>query len=112
GIRLDPAALPLPGILAEAARALRARRKDAGREGIAREGAGRKDLMGEEAGRMDADVLAWVLTGGDAHARAATFPAHVRLPSEWTRIGEVTGGEGVQVTGHIIPATGWDHFRR
>lgn len=86
GIRLDPAALPQPRILAEAADALRAQ-------------------------RIEIDPLEWVLTGGDDHALAAAFPPEVRLPPEWTRIGHVVDGEGVRVIGRTTAAGGWDHFR-
>jgi len=58
------------------------------------------------------DALAWVLTGGEDHALAATFPPRVALPSRWTVIGEVRAGQGVLVDGQpwAGPA-GWDHFR-
>lgn len=80
-IAIDPAALPVPGSLAEA------------------------------AAELGADPLEWVLTGGDDHALAATFPREVRLPSGWTIIGEVAEGEGVQVAGRRVSQGGWDHFR-
>ena len=35
-------------------------------------------------------ALAWVLTGGEDHALAATFPPRVALPPRWTVIGEVS----------------------
>jgi thiamine-monophosphate kinase len=53
----------------------------------------------------------WVLTGGEDHALAATFPASRALPSYWTVIGQVRAGQGVLVNG--IAATGragWNHF--
>ncbi|WP_433501617.1 thiamine-phosphate kinase [Sphaerimonospora sp. CA-214678] len=88
GIRLDPAALPLPEVFAEAA-----------------------GLLGDGT-----DPLDWVLTGGDDHALAATFPPDVRLPPGWTLVGDVAEGEGVQVTGRTTATDGttggWDHFRR
>jgi thiamine-monophosphate kinase len=58
-------------------------------------------------------ALAWVLTGGDDHALAATFPRRVALPPRWTVIGEVlTGLGGVLVDGRAwAGSTGWDHFR-
>ena len=34
-----------------------------------------------------AGALAWVLTGGEDHALAATFPPGTALPSRWTVIG-------------------------
>ncbi|MFC4060716.1 thiamine-monophosphate kinase [Planomonospora corallina] len=81
GIVLDPAALAVPGELETAARLLAA------------------------------DPLEWVLTGGDDHALAATFPRGVRLPPAWAEIGRVTGGEGVLVEGRPQGRGGWDHFR-
>ncbi|MCT9931431.1 thiamine-phosphate kinase [Planotetraspora sp. A-T 1434] len=80
-ISLDPDALPVPAILAEA------------------------------AAELGADPLEWVLTGGDDHALAATFPDDVRLPPPWRIVGRVTEGEGVQVTGRSETMGGWDHFR-
>ncbi|WP_449066297.1 thiamine-phosphate kinase [Planomonospora algeriensis] len=66
----------------------------------------------ETAARLlAADPLEWVLTGGDDHALAATFPGGVRLPPAWTRIGRVTEGEGVEVEGRTSERGGWDHFR-
>ena len=61
-------------------------------------------------------ALAWVLSGGEDHALAATFPPGVALPSRWTVIGEVRRGPG---NGYSVlldgqPWTGpagWDHFR-
>jgi thiamine-monophosphate kinase len=57
-------------------------------------------------------ALAWVLSGGEDHALAATFPPRVALPPRWTVIGEVRGGRSVLVDGRpwAGPA-GWDHFR-
>ncbi|WP_036331337.1 thiamine-phosphate kinase [Microbispora sp. ATCC PTA-5024] len=81
GIVLDPAALPVPEALADAAA-----------------------LLGS-------DPLEWVLTGGEDHALAATFPHQVRLPPSWTVVGRVVEGEGVQVTGRTRTTGGWDHFR-
>jgi len=56
-------------------------------------------------------ALAWVLTGGEDHALAATFPRGVALPSRWTVIGEVRQGRGVLVDGQAwVGQAGWDHF--
>jgi len=62
------------------------------------------------------DALAWVLTGGEDHALAATFPPRVPLPSRWTVIGEVRAGPGdgysILVDGQAWTGpAGWDHFR-
>jgi len=57
-------------------------------------------------------ALAWVLSGGEDHALAATFPPRVTLPARWTVIGQVRAGRGVTVD--CRPWTGpagWDHFR-
>ncbi|MFB9706274.1 thiamine-phosphate kinase [Streptosporangium sandarakinum] len=81
GVVLDPGRLPVPGALREAA-----------------------DLLG-------ADPLEWVLSGGDDHALAATFPDGVALPSEWTMVGRIIEGGGVRVEGRSVEHGGWDHFR-
>ncbi|WP_103943114.1 thiamine-phosphate kinase [Thermomonospora echinospora] len=56
-----------------------------------------------------------VLTGGDDHAFAGTFPPDVRLPGTWTVIGRVAeaapGTGDVVVDGRPYTAGGWDHFR-
>ncbi|MEV4455864.1 thiamine-phosphate kinase [Microbispora sp. NPDC049633] len=80
-VALDAAALPVPEALTAAAR------------------------------HLGADPLEWVLTGGDDHALAATFPPEVRLPPEWTGVGVVTEGRGVRVDGQTWTEGGWDHFR-
>ncbi|GAA5042087.1 thiamine-phosphate kinase [Thermocatellispora tengchongensis] len=80
-IDLDPAALPLPGPLTEA------------------------------AGALAADPLEWVLTGGDDHALAATFPQDTPLPPHWLVVGRVGEGSEVTVGGRPAGPGGWDHFR-
>ena len=59
-------------------------------------------------------ALDWVLTGGEDHSLAATFPAGTRLPPRWKVIGIVAGGSrdhGVVVDGQPwAQAGGWDHF--
>lgn len=65
----------------------------------------------EAASALGVDPLRWVLTGGEDHALAATFPGGVPLPAGWTAIGSVTEGSGVTVDGRRYPGgTGWDHF--
>jgi len=55
--------------------------------------------------------LSFVLTGGEDHALAGTFPAGAELPEGWRRIGRVRAGEGVLVDGAGFEgAAGWDHF--
>ena len=66
--------------------------------------------------RLDYDeALAWVLSGGEDHALAATFPPRAALPSRWTVVGEVRAGPGrygVLVDGQPwAGSAGWDHFR-
>jgi thiamine-monophosphate kinase len=59
-----------------------------------------------------APPLSWMLTGGEDHALAATFPPGTRLPARWTVLGQVHEGRGVAVDGR--PWTGrpgWDHYR-
>lgn len=42
------------------------------------------------ASAFGADPIEWILTGGDDHCFAATFPAGIDLPQGFTRIGGVT----------------------
>jgi thiamine-monophosphate kinase len=57
-------------------------------------------------------ALTWVLTGGEDHALAATFPPDATLPPRWTVIGQVQRGPGVVVDGREwAGSAGWDHFR-
>jgi thiamine-monophosphate kinase len=69
----------------------------------------------------------WVLTGGEDHSLAATFPAACVLPARWRVIGTVRDGgahegntheggahEGGRVTVDGMPQAGpggWEHFR-
>ena len=61
------------------------------------------------------DPYGLVLTGGEDHALAATFPADRPLPDGWSRIGSVhepVDGPAVLVDGAPWDApAGWDHFR-
>ena len=59
------------------------------------------------------DPLHWLLTGGEDHALAATFPDAV--PDGWTAIGSVADGEPeVLVDGRPYDGGpgGWEHFAR
>jgi thiamine-monophosphate kinase len=65
---------------------------------------------------LGADPRHWLLTGGDDHALAATFPPDVLLPFGWTRIGAVlspgAAEPAVLVDGRPYEggSAGWDHF--
>jgi len=62
---------------------------------------------------LGADWLTWVLTGGEDHALAATFPRGTGLPGRWTVIGEVRRGFGVTVNSRAVDGPGgWTHFGR
>jgi thiamine-monophosphate kinase len=63
------------------------------------------------AAALGADWLGWMLTGGEDHALAATFPRGTSLPSRWTVIGEVRQGRGVTVNSRPAGSLGgWTHF--
>jgi thiamine-monophosphate kinase len=65
------------------------------------------------AAALGADWLRWVLTGGEDHALAATFPRGTGLPGRWTVIGEVRQGLGVTVNSRAVDGPGgWTHFGR
>ncbi|HEY2063390.1 MAG TPA: thiamine-phosphate kinase [Amycolatopsis sp.] len=62
---------------------------------------------------LGADPLRWVLTGGEDHALAATFPPFGDLPEGWRRIGTVTMPDsGITVDGKEYGHEGgWEHWR-
>jgi thiamine-monophosphate kinase len=62
---------------------------------------------------LGADPMRWVLTGGEDHALAATFPSFADLPEGWTRIGSVLLPDtGVTVDGEPYEHDGgWEHWR-
>jgi thiamine-monophosphate kinase len=63
------------------------------------------------AAALGTDWRRWVLTGGEDHALAATFPPETDLPGHWLVIG--TAGRGGGVTVDSRPADGlrgWNHF--
>ena len=61
---------------------------------------------------LGADPVHWVLTGGEDHALAATFPEPAAVPEGWRTIGTVTRGSAVTVDGGPYEGgTGWQHFR-
>ncbi|PWW55356.1 thiamine-phosphate kinase [Actinokineospora spheciospongiae] len=67
------------------------------------------------ASALGGDPRHWVLTGGEDHALAATFPDPDAVPDGWRTIGTVTRpgtGPAVTVDGRPYPgATGWQHWR-
>lgn len=63
------------------------------------------------AKELGTDPLDWVLSGGEDHSLAATFPTKDGLPAHWRVVGDVVEGEGVQVSGRVYKSGGWDHFR-
>ena len=69
--------------------------------------------MRDAATALGVDPYTWILTGGDDHALAATFPAGTELPDNWLTIGAVGHGTGVTVDGKTYEGGpgGWDHFR-
>ena len=62
------------------------------------------------------EALRWVLSGGEDHSLAATFPPGTRLPPRWRVIGTVHSAEGRPGHGVVVDgqpwaqAPGWDHF--
>jgi thiamine-monophosphate kinase len=69
--------------------------------------------MAEVGSALGVDPVVWLLTGGEDHALAATFPAGTPLPDGWTAIGAVRAGvPAVLVAGRPFDAEspGWDHF--
>jgi thiamine-monophosphate kinase len=53
-----------------------------------------------------------VLTGGEDHALAATFPDPAVVPEGWVTIGTVTRGSAVTVDGRAYEGgSGWQHWR-
>jgi thiamine-monophosphate kinase len=69
--------------------------------------------MRDAAAALGVDPFTWILTGGDDHALAATFPAGTSLPPDWSVVGTVADGSGVTVDGKAWTGAtlGWDHFR-
>jgi thiamine-monophosphate kinase len=79
----------------------------------------RKEAFGVPAQMTDAakalgvDPYVWILTGGEDHPLAATFPPGIALDDRWVVVGTVGEGEGVTVDGkpYTDAPGGWDHFR-
>lgn len=62
------------------------------------------------------DPQTWILTGGEDHALAATYPSVSQVPADWRVIGTVRAADGgadrVLVDGSVWTApVGYDHFR-
>lgn len=76
-----------------------------------------ENRLTEVASALGADPVHWVLTGGEDHALAATFPDAGRVPPGWTPIGSaVVAGEhgpGVTVDGRAYAdgEAGWQHWQ-
>lgn len=68
--------------------------------------------LSEVGGALGADPLRWVLTGGEDHALAATFPASAQLPHGWVRIGTVKEFDaGITVDGELYSqGNAWRHW--
>lgn len=70
------------------------------------------EQMRDAALALGVDPYQWLLTGGDDHALAATFPSGAPLPQGWHVIGVVREGADVTVDGKPWQGPpGWDHFR-
>jgi thiamine-monophosphate kinase len=68
----------------------------------------------DAAAALSVDPLQWILTGGDDHPLAATFPPEVALPTGWSVVGTVgAGAPGVTVDAKPYRGGpgGWDHFK-
>jgi len=67
----------------------------------------------EVGAALGADPLDWVLTGGEDHALAATFPPFTELPDGWRVIGVATMADsGITVDGKPFSREGgWAHWR-
>jgi thiamine-monophosphate kinase len=75
-------------------------------------GPGGADLRAAAAALGGAGPLRWLLTGGEDHALAATFPPDTVLPDRWAVIGRAAPGSGITVDGRPYhDAGGWNHFR-
>lgn len=79
---------------------------------VRREALEMPDQMRDAARALGVDAYAWLLTGGEDHALAATFPAETPPPAGWRTIGRVLEGSGATVDGEPYAGPrGWDHFR-
>ena len=68
-------------------------------------------VLNSAAVDLGVDELAWLLTGGEDHALAATFPVDAVVPEGWVVIGTVGEGGGVTVDGkEWRGSVGWRSF--
>ncbi len=71
------------------------------------------DLLRDAAAALGRDPQEWLLTGGEDHALAATFPPLLGPPEGWTVVGRVGEGSGVRVDGAVVEGSGgWRHYGR
>ncbi len=69
------------------------------------------DPLPQAAAVLGVAPLDWMLSGGEDHALAATFPPDAVLPPHWVVIGRVREGHGVRVDGaNYRGQSGWQHF--
>jgi thiamine-monophosphate kinase len=86
------------------------------------------DPVRDAAAALGKDPLEWVLTGGEDHALAATFPTRKAVPKGWTVVGEVLAwagssepSDGADAARHRVTVSGlpagayegpggWRHF--
>ncbi|MHA7142663.1 thiamine-phosphate kinase [Arthrobacter sp. Sr33] len=59
---------------------------------------------------LGVDPMEWVLSGGEDYGLLATFPAEVKLPGGFVRVGRVSEGDAAVEVGGTIVSEGWDHF--
>ena len=71
----------------------------------------------DAAAALGVDPMSWILTGGDDHALAATFPADASLPEGFIVVGRVLGSAERAPAGSVLldgqpwsGAGGHDHF--
>lgn len=73
------------------------------------------DDIDSAAKELGVSALTWVLTGGEDHALAGTFPSAASVPDGWAvvgRVSEIRSGPGVTVDGEqFTAAAGWSSFQ-
>jgi thiamine-monophosphate kinase len=116
-IDLFSAALNPGAVLIEAARAVAAPRRNVSSGRTGRGSTPQPPIKPQPAiAAQSKTALGWVLSGGEDHSLAATFPPGVRLPPRWTVIGTVHRRQDEPGAGVLVDsrpwahAPGWDHF--